>query len=444
MTRSQFLRVSLLIAMTLGASGCGVFKKGKGPSTPVLGQRIAVLTGEGDVAVDPATTALPMTLPAPVANADWTQSGGNPTKSMGQLALGNALGRAFSVQAGRGNSLTARLGAAPIVAGGRVYTIDTLGTVRAFDGSSGAQIWASQTPSEKGNTGSIYGGGIAYDDGRIYATNGLGFVAALDARNGGIIWQVRPTGPLRGAPTVANDAVYVISQDNQIYSLKETDGSTNWSQAASLEVAGVFGSASPAVGQGTVVAGFSSGELNAYRYENGRQVWQDALQRTSIRTSVSSLSDIDADPVIDNSQVIAVGQGGRMVALDLVTGQRQWELNIAGIATPWVVGDWIFVVTDDAKLICVYRQNGHIRWINQLPQFVKAKSKKGEIDYSGPVLAGGRLIVVGSNGALIYVDPATGSFQSQTSVGAGISLPPVVANSTLYILDDRGRLTAFR
>jgi len=191
MTRSQFLRVSLLIAMTLGASGCGVFKKGKGPSTPVLGQRIAVLTGEGDVAVDPATTALPMTLPAPVANTDWTQSGGNPTKSMGQLALGSALGRAFSVQAGRGNSLTARLGAAPIVAGGRVYTIDTLGTVRAFDGSSGAQLWASQTPSEKGNTGSIYGGGIAYDDGRIYATNGLGFVAALDDRNGGIIWQVR-------------------------------------------------------------------------------------------------------------------------------------------------------------------------------------------------------------------------------------------------------------
>ncbi len=63
------------------------------------------------------------------------------------------------------------------------------------------------------------------------------------------------------------------------------------------------------------------------------QVWQDALQRTSIRTSVSSLSDIDADPVIDNGQVFAVGQGGRMVALDLITGQRQWELNIAGIST---------------------------------------------------------------------------------------------------------------
>jgi len=255
---------------------------------------------------------------------------------------------------------------------------------------------------------------------------------------------VRPAGPLRGSPTIANGAVYVMSQDNQIFSLKEDDGATNWSQPASLEIAGVFGSASPAVGQGTVVAGFSSGELNAYRYENGRQVWQDALQRTSIRTSVSSLNDIDADPVVDNGQVIAVGGGGRMVALDLITGQRQWELNLAGISTPWLAGDWIFVVTDDSKLICVYRQNGHIRWINQLPQFQKAKSKKGEIEYSGPVLAGGRLIITGSNGALIFVNPTTGAFQSQTAIGAGVSLSPVVANSTLYLFDDRGRLHAFR
>jgi outer membrane protein assembly factor BamB len=443
MTTKKYFRVAILIAAALAASGCGVFKKGKA-STPVIGQRIAVLTGEGDVTVDPATATLPMSLPQPAVNADWTQSGGNATKSMGHLAFGNALARAFTVQAGRGSSLSARLAAAPVVANGRIYAIDTLGTVRAFDARTGGSLWSSQTPSEKGNQASLYGGGIAYDQGRIYATNGLGYVAALDDRNGGLIWKVRPGGPLRGAPTVANGAVYVMSEDNQIYSLKEDDGSTNWSQAASLEIAGVFGSASPAVGQGTVVAGFSSGELNAYRYENGRMVWQDALQRTSIRTSVSSLNDIDADPVIDNGQVIAVGQGGRMVALDILTGQRQWELNIAGIDTPWVAGDWIFVVTDQAKLISVYRQNGHIRWITQLQQFVKPKSKKGEVDYSGPVLAGNRLIITGSNGAVITVDPATGAIQGQTTVGAPISLSPVVANSTLYVLDDRGRLNAFR
>jgi len=443
MTKPTHFRVALLVAAALAASGCSLFKKST-PKTPVLGERISVLSAEGDALVDPATAALPMVLPPPVANANWSQSGGSPSKSMGHLALGNALATAWSVQAGRGSSLTARLASEPIVANGRVYTIDTLGAVRSFDARTGGQYWASQTPSDKGNESSLYGGGIAYDQGRIYSTNGLGYVSALDESSGGILWQVRPGGPLRGAPTVADGAIYVMSQDNQIYSLNQVDGKTNWTQAAALEIAGVFGTASPAVGQGTVIAGFSSGELNAYRYENGRQVWQDALQRTSIRTSVSSLSDIDADPVIDNGQVFALGQGGRMVALELTTGQRQWELNIAGISTPWVAGDWLFVVTDDAKLLCIARGSGKIRWINQLPAFEKMKSKKGQIDYSGPVLAGGRLIVTGSNGVIVNIDPANGSFQSQTRVGPGISLPPVVAGETLYVYADDGKLHAFR
>jgi len=442
MNRKTF-RLAILIAAALASSGCGIFKKGK-PKTPVVGERIAVLATEGDVAIDPATAALPMTLPEAVVNPAWSQSGGNAAKSMGHVALPSAIGEAWQVSIGKGTSVAARLASAPVVADGRVYTIDTLATVRAFDARNGAVLWQTQFGVERGNEAALFGGGLAFSNGRIYATNGLGFVAAIDASNGGLVWQVRPGGPLRGSPTVAGEALYVMSQDNQIYSLKTADGTPNWNQAASLEIAGVFGVASPAFAQGTIVAGFSSGELDAYRYENGRIVWQDALARTSIRTSVSSLSDIDADPVIDNGQVIAIGQGGRMVGLELITGQRMWELNLAGIATPWVSGDWIFVVTSDAKLMAIARATGKVRWIAQLPAFRHEKSKSGPISYVGPILAGGRLIVAGSNGALINVDPLTGSFQSQTGIKAGVSLPPVVANNTLYILDDDGRLHAFR
>ena len=436
-------RVALLAFAALSASGCSIFKKGT-PKTPVVGERVSVLTTEQDVVVDPDTAALPMTLPDPIANTEWAQSGGNASKSMGHVALGQSLGQAWEVSIGAGTSVRARLAASPVIGDGRVFTIDTQSTVRAFDAQSGAQAWATQFGTEKGNQASLFGGGVAFDSGRVYTTNGLGYVAALDARNGGIIWQVHPGGPLRGSPTVSGDTVYVMSQDNQLYSLKTSDGSTNWSAAAALEIAGVFGSASPAVGQGTVVAGFSSGELNAYRYENARLVWQDQLSRTTIQTSVASISDIDANPVIDRGQVISLGQGGRMVALELITGQRQWELNLAGISTPWVVGDWAFVVTDDARLIAVARGSGKIRWITQLAGFRNQKKKTGPIFYRGPVLAGGRLIVVSSEGALINVDPNNGAVQSQTSIRAPVSLSPVVANQTLYILDGNARLHAFR
>ena len=181
------------------------------------------------------------------------------------------------------------------------------------------------------------------------------------------------------------------------------------------EQAGVFGTATPAFSQSTVVAGFSSGELTAYRYENGQPVWQDALSRTGVSTVVGTISDIDADPVIDQGRVFAIGQGGRMVAVELITGQRAWEINIAGISTPWVAGDWVFVVTDDAKLVAIARNTGKIRWINQLPAWLKMKAKRGPISYVGPVLAGDRLIVAGSNGVLVNVLCRHNAFCGSTS-----------------------------
>jgi outer membrane protein assembly factor BamB len=193
-----------------------------------------------------------------------------------------------------------------------------------------------------------------------------------------------------------------------------------------------------------VVAGFSSGELNAYRYENGRILWDDSLSRTSISTAVGSLSDIDADPVIDQGRVYAIGQGGRMVAIELLTGQRIWEINIAGISTPVVAGDWIFVVTDQAQLLAIARTTGRVKWMTQLPRYRNESKKSGQISWVGPVLAGDRLILANSQGQVTNVSPLDGSVQSTLETKHSFSLAPVVANNTLYLLSDQGRLLAYR
>jgi len=194
-----------------------------------------------------------------------------------------------------------------------------------------------------------------------------------------------------------------------------------------------------------VVAGFSSGELTAYRYENGQVVWQDALARTGVSTIVGNLSDIDADPVIDNGRVFAVGQGGRMVAVELITGQRAWELNIAGISTPWVSGDWVFVVTDRAQLLAVQRSSGKIRWISQLQRYIDHENaRSGSVFWRGPVLAGGRLVLTSSIGHVLFVNPADGRVVQTQNASSRFSFAPVVANGTMYTLDDAGMLTAWR
>lgn len=435
--------VFALTALSL-LGGCGVFKGAAKPKTPTVGTRIPVLASETSIAVDPALADVAISLPPAMANADWAQPGGNASKSMGHVALGNALSRAWSVSVGEGGGKKGGLAAPPVVANGKLYTIDTRAVVRAINAESGTTLWQTTVAGDGGNQNALFGGGVSFDGGRVYATNGLGYAAALDAETGSVVWKVRPGGPLRGAPTIANDNVYVVSQDNQLFALNPADGTVRWTEAGTVEIAGVFGSAAPAAGQGTVVAGFSSGELNAYRYENGRVVWQDALARTSISTTVSSLSDIDAEPVIDNGRVYAVGQGGRMVALELNTGQRIWEINVAGTATPWVAGEWIFVVTDQGQLLAIARSSGRVKWMTQLPRWRDVKDKKGPIHWVGPVLAGGRLILANSEGELTNVSPEDGSIQSTVKTKMSVSLSPVVAGNTLYILHDNGQLTAWK
>ena len=432
----------IALAALTAMSGCGIFKGGK-PKTALLGDRVAILSSESGVEVDPALADVAVVLPAAAANTEWTQSGGNAAKSMGHPALGPTLGTAWTAKI-TGASKEARLAASPVIAAGKLYAMGTDAAISAFDANTGARLWSVQFGDGGKNSSSLFGGGVSVEGAFLYATNGLGDVGALNIADGSIVWKKRPGGPLRGSPTVANGNVFAMSQDNQLIALKASDGNVEWTEAAAVQLAGVFGVAAPAVAQGTVVAGFSSGDLNAYRYENGRTVWQEALSRTSINTSVGTLSDIDAAPVIDQGRVFAIGQGGRMVSLELVTGQRLWEMNIAGIATPWVAGEWVFVVTDEAKLLCIARATGKVRWVTPLQRYRKEKSKNGPVTWSGPVLAGDRLVLASSEGEMVSVGAVDGKVQSTTKVGAPVFLSPVVANSTLFVLDNSGKITAFR
>ncbi len=148
--------------------------------------------------------------------------------------------------------------------------------------------------------------------------------------------------------------------------------------------------------------------------------------------------------MIDQGRVYAVGQGGRMVSMDILTGQRLWELNIAGIETPWIAGEWLYIVTDDAKLLCIARASGRIRWQTQLTRWKNAKKRSKPISWSGPVLAGGRLVLTNSDGEIVNVAIEDGKVGTITKLGDPIYAAPVVADSTLLILTDKGRLVAYR
>ncbi len=443
-TKRTFLIAAAAAATLTGCSG-GLFGGGDDKrTTPTVGERVPVLSRiETGAKVDPTLAGVSVVLPAASVNAEWAQVGGTASKSYGHLALSETPAKVWTAQIA-GSDNRRRLAAAPVIGDGKLFAVASDGIVHAFDAATGSRLWQERAGVEDNLRDAVFGGGASYDGGRLYVTNGTGEVTALDANTGAQVWKVKPSGPLRGSPTIAFGQVFVMTQDNQVFSLDIRDGSLLWQESGSSTQAGVFGVAAPAAGQGSVIAGYSSGELSAYRYENGRTLWADALARTSISTSVGSLTDIDADPIIDSGRVYALGQGGRMAAYELVTGQRVWELNLAGISTPAIAGEWIFTLTDDARLLAIARTTGKVRWINQLQQFRDEEDREGPIFWTGPVLAGNQLWVASSRGMLYKVSVGEGSANQYADLDQPVSLPPVVANNMLYVMDDSGRIHAFR
>ena len=440
------LRYAMTAALAVSLAACsgGLFGSGGKKKTPTLGERTPILSRiESGAKVDPELAEVAVTLSPSEVNADWAQPGGSASKLAGHYALAASPQRVWTAQvAGATNRV--RLAAAPVVGGGRLYAVGSDGAITAFDAGTGARVWVHAADVGRDLETVVFGGGVSFADGKVFATNGAGEVMALDAGTGASLWQVKPAGPLRGAPTVDFGSVYVMTQDNQIIALDAATGKLQWQESGSTAQSGVFGVAAPAAGQGTVIAGYSSGELIAYRYENGRSLWSDALAQTNISTQVGALTDIDADPIIDNGRVYALGQGGRMAAYELVTGQRIWELNLAGISTPALSGDWIFTLTDDARLLAIARASGKVRWISQLARYRNEAKKKNPIYWQGPVLAGDSLWTVNSEGQVWRVSPGEGAMSLFGDLKQPISLAPIVANQTLYILDDSGRISAFR
>jgi outer membrane protein assembly factor BamB len=433
----KLLAAGLAAVVALGFAGCG-----GGPLSSIKnpfadkeerlpGERIAVITDPGQFNAE-QVGAQPVSLPPAQANAAWTQPGGDPSNNLGHLALSGSLQKAWSADAGTGSSSRGRLSAVPLVAGGKVFTLDAAGTVSAFSTSGGARVWRASVTPESESSSEGFGGGLALDGGTLFVTTGYGTVVALDAGSGTVQWTKSMGEPIRNSPTAAGGKVFFVSSDNSLHALNGATGEQLWKARGLPQTATLLSNASPAVAGGMVVAPFPAGDIVAYDTGSGKGAWSDSLSRTTETTASGILGD-PARPVIDHGVVYAVSHGGRMIATSASTGARVWTRNVASTQMPWVAGDTVFVVDVGGRLSALGRSDGKVRWVSELPNSAR---------WSGPVLAGSRLWVVSGEGLLVGADARTGQLGSQIDLNTDVFVTPVVAGGRMYILSDDADLIA--
>lgn len=443
---TRFATVAALCAGLAVMTGCTAAKDlfGEREEPPLEGKRLTVLEFQNTLEPDPVLANSPLELPASWNNKFWPQSGGYPSHAMGHLKLSATLERAWSADVGDGGGVTEPLIAQPVVADTLVFTMDVDGDVTAFDTSDGDRVWRVSVVPDWADDDDAMGGGLAFSRGRLFVTAGFRELVALAPDSGEVVWRQKTLAPLRAAPTVLDERVYAMTLDNKLLAFSAEDGTPLWTYEGLSETTNLLGAASPAADRNVVVVAFSSGELFALRAENGQVLWSDNLASVRRPGSMTDIADIRGMPVIDKGLVYAISFAGRMVAIDEISGARVWQREIGGAETPWAVGDSVFVLTGDQQLVALDRGTGNIRWVRGLPNFENPEDREDPIVWTGPVLAGQRLILAGNNGKVIELDPASGDPVNRWKASGSMQIPPVVAGGTLYLLGSNGKLEAWR
>src|SRR5262249_31389225 len=154
--------------------------------------------------------------PLPSQITNWNQPGGNETNSPPNASGQATLQQAWRTGLGAGTNGHVTLAAAPVIAQGRLYFIDSNQRVTAVDASNGHHEWSVVLRPRHSRDHFAEGGGIAVAEGRVYATTGFGFVVALDASTGHEVWRAEGGTPYQSSPTVAGGRVYAITNDSTL------------------------------------------------------------------------------------------------------------------------------------------------------------------------------------------------------------------------------------
>lgn len=452
----SFQVAGMTIRLMTGA-GLLVLLVGCGPKEVVLsGERFPVRADlESSIPVEgqPAPTA--PTAPenqsvaislGPQSGGDWTHRAGNARHLMPHAALSSTPQLAWSAKIGAGSSRKNRIGAAPVVADGRIFTIDAGVGVTATS-TAGATLWATDLTASFDKGGGQSAGGLATAGSRVFATTGYGELVALDAASGAVLWRQRVDAPISGAPATDGQAVYVSGRDGSAWAVDAADGKVIWQVVGTPGQAAYVGTAAPTVGDRAVIFPSSGGDLMAVlKIGGGTKIWQASLAGKRLGRAYALTSDVTGDAVIAGKTLFAGSGSGRTVAMSASSGERIWSAGEGALGPVAVAGGSIFLVNDEAKLVRLDAATGEAIWSVEMPYFTndKIKRRKGIFAHYGPVMAGGRIVVVSSDGILRAFDPTNGNLVHTAEIPGGAASQPAVAGGTLYVVGGNGQLHAFR
>jgi outer membrane protein assembly factor BamB len=322
-----------------------------------------------------------------------------------------------------------RLGLGLAVEGNHVYAAGRKGEVAAFDLASGRTLWRAKTKL-------ALSGGPGAGSGLVVVGSTFGDLVALNAADGAVRWKVRLNGEVLSAPAVGERLIAVRTVDGKLRGLSLKDGQELWTQEQQVPRLSLRGTAWPVMTGDLVLCGFDNGKVAAVNANDGSIQWETTISPAHGKTELERLDDVDAGVRVSGSDVYALGFQGRIAMLALDTGQIWWSHDASSFRGIGLDDEALYVATADGEVVALRRRTGTELW-RQKALLHRRLSAVVEADTS---------IVVGDyQGYVHWLDKATGALAARAGTGkVRISNAPVVVGNMVLVVNDAGKISAFR
>jgi outer membrane protein assembly factor BamB len=322
-----------------------------------------------------------------------------------------------------------RLGLGVATEGNHVYAAGYKGEVIAFDLKSGHVAWRTKTNA------SLSGGPAVRGD-MVVIGSSVGEVIALNSGNGKVLWRVRLNGEILAAPAISDRAVAVRTVDGKLRALSPKDGHELWTQEQPVPRLSLRGTSQPVIVGDLTLCGFDNGKVVAVNMNDGSMQWEATVEPPHGRTELERLVDVDSTPHVVGQDVFTVGFQGRVAMLALDTGQVWWSHDASSYRGIALDDDALYMATADGEVVALRRRTGAEIWRQ------KALLHRG---LSGVALTDNAVVTADYQGNVHWLDKATGELAARVPSGkVRVSNPPVVSGNMVVVINDAGRISAFR
>jgi outer membrane protein assembly factor BamB len=338
-----------------------------------------------------------------------------------------AIKRLWNVKVGDKSEFL-RVALQPVGDGNRIYAASRDGNVVALHPETGKEFWRTKLDIELSA-----GPGVGENLVVVGAADGM--LIALDAASGTERWRANITGETLARPLIKDDVVVAITIDNRLRAVSAFDGSQRWIVEQTTPLLTMRGSASPVIVGTSVIAGFDNGRLLAVNLSSGEIVWEQLLSPPTGRSDLERLSDIDGQIGVVGQDVYASGYQGNVAALASESGQVLWSREVSSFEG--VSADWnnLYTSTAEGEVVALTRRSGEESW---------RQSSLLRREPTLPIPFNTTVVVGDLEGYLHFFSNFDGDAVARVRLGSSaISADPVVVADRLYVQSDSGSVAAF-